>query len=132
MPVAIAEKTVVANALESLGKCVKKKPADELFGIQRHGLLLAVVAVIFPLEPDLAIFDVQEAMVGDGYTMRIAAHIVEHLLRSGKRRLGVNHPFRFPDRRQVTSEFLRILKCREGVEDPQLAGLESLIEIFQK
>ena len=68
-------------------------------------------------------------LLGNRYRQQ---NLVEHLLRAGERRLGVKHPFRFADRRQVTGEFLRILKCLQRVEELQLAGLESLVEIFQK
>jgi hypothetical protein len=50
------------------------------------------VTIILPAEPDLVVFDVQQAVVGDGDAVRIAAHVVEDLLRSSEGALGVDHP----------------------------------------
>src|SRR5271166_438939 len=57
-----------------------------------------------PAEADLAIVDVEDAVVGNGDAMRIAADIVENLFRSGKGRPGVDDPIRLAERRQVPLE----------------------------
>src|SRR5262249_30132371 len=59
---------------------------------QRHGALLVVVCVVFPLEDHLGFVDRENAVVGDGYAVRIASQIMQCMLGSAKRRLGVNDP----------------------------------------
>jgi hypothetical protein len=41
----------------------------------------------------LAVFDIQQAMVGDGDAVSVAAHIVEYLLGSSKGWFGIDDPF---------------------------------------
>jgi hypothetical protein len=92
-PVAIGQEAVVANALEALGQDMEQESTDELFGIQVHGFDLTAMAIVFPVELNPAIIDADQAMVGNGYAMGVAADIIEHLLWSGERRLGVDYPF---------------------------------------
>lgn len=71
---------------------MKKEPADELIGIYRQLLALVVISTISIQEGEQAIFDFHYSMVGDGYTMSVAAKIIKHLLGTVERRFGVNNP----------------------------------------
>jgi len=50
------------------------------------------VSRVAPTESDLAIRKGNQAMVGDGYAMGVAAQILEHILRASERSFGVDHP----------------------------------------
>ena len=76
LPIAIAEKAVVANALEAFGQDVKQESADELLGGERHRLVLAPVAIVLPAEVNLPVVDVEQAVVGDGDAMGVAADVL--------------------------------------------------------
>jgi hypothetical protein len=43
---------------------MQQKPAYELFGLQCHGLLLGVVAVVLVAERHLGLGDVQQTIIG--------------------------------------------------------------------
>ena len=45
-----------------------------------------------PLESDMILFDCEQAVVGNRDAMSIAADVIEHLLGTGKRSLGVDDP----------------------------------------
>ena len=64
--VAVAEEAVVADALEPVGKDVEQKATDELRAGERHGLRLVAVTIVLPAEGNLAVGDVEQAIVGDG------------------------------------------------------------------
>ena len=53
---------------------------------------LAFVSIVLPLEADLIVFDIEQAIVGDRDAVSVAAHVIEHLLRSGERSLGIDDP----------------------------------------
>src|SRR6516164_8577995 len=106
---AIAEESVVANALEPAGQNVQEESPDELICREGHGLLLIVVAIISPGEFHLAAFDVEDPMIGDGHPVGIAADVVDHLLWSGEGRFRVDDPFQVAHQIQMTVESLRIL-----------------------
>ncbi len=40
--------------------------------------------------------------------MRVAAHVIEHLLRSRKRRFGIDGPFGFVQRSDVATKLVRV------------------------
>jgi hypothetical protein len=64
-------------------------------------------------------FHVEEAGVGDGHAVRVAAHIVEDLLGSGEGRFGVDHPLGLSRRGQIPHKGLPIdewLQCPEKVQ----------------
>jgi hypothetical protein len=46
---------------------------------------------------DVAVFDIEQAIVGNGHAVSVAAHVIDYLSRSGKGGLGVNNPFYFPE-----------------------------------
>src|ERR1044071_8077742 len=81
-----------------------------------HGFLPIVIAIILPAETHLRIFHVEEAIVGEGHSVRIEARVVEYLLGAGRERLGVDHPFCLPNRSQVPEEGFGVLECLERRE----------------
>ena len=83
---------------------MEEKAADELVGAQRHRLLLGAMAIILPAEAHLAIVDAEQAMIGDGDSMRVAADVVEDLLRSGEGRFGEDDPIGPTNQIQIASE----------------------------
>src|SRR6266568_3470418 len=55
LAMAIGQKTVVTDALESIGKDMNQKAADELIGGNSHQLLAVAMTIIPPLKADPAI-----------------------------------------------------------------------------
>src|SRR5664280_1307025 len=121
--VSIAQEPVIANAVESTGENVEEESPDELLGRESHDFLLIVVAVVPPVELDLPVFDIQQSMVGNRDTVRVATHVVHHLLGSGEGRLCVDDPFHVAHWIEMPAENLRISKGLEGREEPEFAGL---------
>ncbi len=108
--VSIAEKPVVANAVEPTRQNVQQKSPDELVRREGHGFLLIVIAVVSPVKFHLALFDVDEPMIGNGHAVGVAADIVQHLLWPGERWLGVDDPFHVSHWIKITGESLGILE----------------------
>ena len=88
------EQAVVADAVEAGRQHVQEKAADELGGVERHGLepVAAFDAVVLPLEGDARLVERDQPGVGDGDAMRVAGEIGEDGLRSGEGSLGVDDP----------------------------------------
>src|ERR1039457_389607 len=90
---AVGQETVIADALEARRKGVLQEAPDEFFGGNSHHLLwLLLVPVGFPGEGDLALFQRQEATVGDGHAMGVASQVFQHVLRTAEGGFGVNYP----------------------------------------
>jgi len=62
------------------------------------------VGIILPAESNLVVLESDEAMVGDGDAMGIAAEIAEDMIGASKRRFGVDDPL------------LAVQRAQEGVE----------------
>ena len=74
-PMAVGKEAVMADALEAVGQNVEQKAADELGRCKRHELDERTVAVVLPTEGNVIIGDLDEAMIGDGDAVCIAAQI---------------------------------------------------------
>ena len=130
--IAIGEEAEVANALESIGQHVKEEAADEFVSIERHRLVLAVMAIIFPAKRDLAVIDIEQAIVGDGDTVRVPRDIVEDLVRPSEGFFGVDHPVLFANGSDVTQEGSAVTKWLQGGKELQITGVEGLPKIIDK
>jgi hypothetical protein len=84
------QETEVPNAYEALREQMQQEAAQELIVGQSGELLL--VGGIAPAEGDLAIGKGNQAMVGDGHTMGVAAEIVQHILGTTEGAFQVDHP----------------------------------------
>lgn len=69
-----------------------QEAADELVSGARHDLGFAVLPIVLPGEPDLAIVEAEQTAVGDSNAVRVAAEIAEHLLRTREWGFGEDDP----------------------------------------
>src|SRR5260370_15349678 len=132
LSVAIAEEAVVADAVEAVGQYVEQKAANEVIGRQGHGFLLVVIAIVLVAELHLTLFDIQQAVVGDGDAMSVASHVVEYLLGSGKWWFGIDDPFCLPEGSEISREGSGVLQLRERGKEMQLVVVEGLLQKLQK
>ena len=89
---AVGEETEVADADKAAGQQVEKEAAQELIGGQRHESFSVAVSGVPPAEGDVAIFEGDEPVVGDGDAMGVSAEIAQGVLRSAEGALGVDDP----------------------------------------
>ena len=113
-PIAIGEEAVIADALEPIRQNVKQEPADEFVGAKSHDLLAVVIAIVLPAKLNLPVIDIEQAIVGDGDTVRISRDILEDFIRSGEGWLCVDHPIFSPGGSNVTQENFADPKRFEG------------------
>ena len=114
----------MADAVEPIRHGVQQEPPNELIGGERHHLGLAVMAIIFPGEVDLAVGEPGETRVCEGDAMGIAAEIGQHLIGSGERALGIDRPFDRTQRIETFGEGVGFGQGRECAGEVQLAGDE--------
>ena len=92
---AVGEEAEVADLGKLLGKDVKEEAADELVGVESHASGAVVAVAVAPPEGHLPVLECQQAVIGDGDAVRIAAEVIEDLSGSPKGRFGVDDPFMF-------------------------------------
>jgi hypothetical protein len=88
----IGEESEVTDLHESGGQDVQQESANELLAIEAHLLAAVVVAAVAVAEAYAAVSDGQDAMVGDGDSVGVAAEVVEHLLGADEGALGIDDP----------------------------------------
>ena len=78
---AVGEVAKVADAVEAVGQRVQQEAADELGWMEPHGAHRVAMAIITPVEGDGVLIEADEAAVGDGDAVGLAAKIGQHVLR---------------------------------------------------
>ena len=111
---------------------MKQEAADELVGREFHGFVPVVVAIVPPAEPNFAVLEVKQAVVGDGDAVRILRNVLENLFRPGKRSFAVHHPFDLSKGSDVAQEGPFHLERLEGGEELKFSGIEGLFAIGQE
>jgi hypothetical protein len=91
-PSPVGQEAEKANANEALGQHMQQEPPQELVGGDGHFPLLAAVGVVLPPKGDLAIGQLDKAVVGNSYPVCVSRQIMEHMLRAAEGRLGIDHP----------------------------------------
>lgn len=132
LPVMIAQEPIVADTVKAGRQNVQQEAADELLGREGRGLVSIAVAVVLPLEGDVSVLDVEQAVVGDGDAVSVPSDVIENLLGTCEGRFRVDHPFLLPQRVEIPVEGLPLAQGLEGGEELELAALEGLTEQFQE
>ena len=126
---AVGEEAEVADAMEAVRQDVQQEAADELVGVERHHLGLAVVAIVLPAEADLAVVEADQPAVGDGDAMGVAAEIGQHLLGPAEGRLGIDDPVDAAQSVEAGGEGVGLGKTGEIAEEAELAGVEGGLQV---
>ena len=71
---------------------MKQKAAQEFLCRQRQLFLHVSMCTVSPCEGNFSVLERNQAMVGNGHSMGVAAEIFEDLLRPAKWPFAVNHP----------------------------------------
>src|SRR6266446_4973070 len=96
---------------------MQEKTAHELVGRQRHEFAFVVVVIVTPAEGDSSVVDGYQAMIGDRYSVCIAAQIIQYVLWAAKGRLGVDHPLCGAQRGEVGGKALGSRQRGKGREE---------------
>ena len=128
------EQAVVADAMEAAGQDVQEKAADELGGVERHGLepVAAFDPVVFPFEGDALVVERDEPGVGDGDAVGVAREIGKHGFRPGEGSLGVDDPLGAAQRRERGVEGSLVGEGLEAAEEDEATGRMQGCEPFEE
>ena len=129
---AIGKQTIMTNAVKAVRNGVKQEAADELMRIERHHLLPAACSIILPSEGDAIAIDADEAGIGDGNAMGVAAEIGQHLFGAGKWRLGIDDPVDTPGFFDNAIECGRIGQAGDIGKKPKLVQVGGMLQLFKK
>jgi len=87
---AVRQQSVITNPMEAVRQNMKEKAANEFTGLECHDLPGATT--ILAAEADVVPIHIQQPIVGDRDTMRVARKIGQHALGTGEGPLGIDDP----------------------------------------
>jgi len=126
------EQPVVSDAVEAFGQDVDQEAADELIDIKGHGLMAnGVGAIVLVPEGDTTPVIGDEAGVGEGDAVGIAAEVLEYGFGAGERWLDMDVPIEVAQGCQVGCKgivFGDSLMVTEEVQTMLVVGLVQLLE----
>ena len=82
----------VADADKASGQHVLAKAAQELDSGESHDALFIATSIVSPSEAHAVTIEAKQALIADGYAVSVAAKIAQHVSRSAKSGLGIDHP----------------------------------------
>lgn len=86
--VTIGQQAVVPNAREAVRKDVEEEAAKELRRVESHDLLVIGVAIVLPPEGDRTVVEGEDAAIGEGDAVGVAAEVGQYVLGSDGRGLA--------------------------------------------
>ena len=90
--VSTCEIAEVADADKAPGQHKLAKAAQELGRGEGLDALLIAVSIVSPSKAHAVTIEAEQALIADGYAVSIAAKIAQHVNRSAKSGLGIDHP----------------------------------------
>jgi hypothetical protein len=75
---AVGQKAEVTDAHEAIGKHVKQEAANKFMSLKDHRLFPIALFAISVAQQDFCVFDLQDTVIGESDTVRVAAEIVEN------------------------------------------------------
>ena len=91
--IAVCKQPIVPDFHKSGRQDVQEETPDEFKGRYSQGLPLVVVPVVPPLKRNLAIDDVEDAVVRNGDAMGVTPEVLDNGCGGLERRLAINDPF---------------------------------------
>ena len=130
-PDVTGEQAVVSDAMEAPGQDVKQESADELIGIEGHGLMAYGVAaiVLVPEGNTLGVIG-DETGVGEGDAVGVPAEVLEHGFRAGEGWFDMDVPVEVTQGCEVGSKGFVIGEFLMLAEE--LEAMVSLKQLFEQ
>src|ERR1700682_2449374 len=127
-PPPVGQKTEMANAYEAVWKQVQQKATEEFIECERHPPLFVLVGGVPPAKGDFLVGEEEQAVVGDGYAMSVAAQITKHILGASEGWFGVNHPILSKQWPEPRSKGFRLSEQSQVSVEAELAVREGALE----
>src|SRR5450759_5863014 len=115
--VAVGHEAEVADTVEAIGQGVKEEAANELIGLELHDLGGAALTVILPSKGDMVVVECDEAAIGNGDAVSVAAEIGENLGWSAERLFGIDDPVDVPHGGEMGGEGCGLGEMRQIAEE---------------
>jgi hypothetical protein len=93
--VSAGEIAEVADADKAPGQHMLAEATQELGSGESHDALLIATSIVSPSKAHAVTIEAEQALIADGDAVSVAAKIAQHVSRSAKSGLGIDHPIMF-------------------------------------
>lgn len=111
---------------------MKEESSDELGGLQSHDLLFITVSIVTPSERNLAILNLQDAVIADGDPVSISAQILKDSLGTAERRLAIDDPLFVIERTSEPLEGTGLHEVTDTTWEDKSSRFKAGLQIVQK
>src|SRR5215467_2838531 len=126
--IAVGQQTEVADLDEAGRQHVQQETTDELNRIEAHDLDAVFVSGIPPAEPHLSIPQAEQSAIGDGNPVGVACQVLQHVVGTTERWLGIDHPLFAAQPREHGVEACGVSQRSQSSRKAQLLVSVSLLE----
>ena len=120
------------DAVEAVGQAVDQKAPNKLVWSERHHPWCVAVSIIAPAEGHTRLIGADQAAVGDGDAVRVAAEIGENMLGRAEWRLGEDDPVLATKLTDRCSKSVGIIERAELAREAQPAAEMGRLEPFEE
>ena len=90
--IAAGKQSEVADLDEAGRQDMKQEAANELDRVEGHDAAAVAMTGVPPSEAHLSVVEAEQSSVGDGNSVCVAGQVLQHMLGSAERGLGIDHP----------------------------------------
>ena len=76
----------------TFGQYMKQESSDKLISLDRHGLLAVIVGIISPEKRDIAVPDIEDAVIADGDPVGISPEVLKYPFGATEGRFAIDNP----------------------------------------
>jgi len=95
---------------------------------ERHRLLSVAIAIVLPMKADVAVVDVEKAVIGDRDAMGVSRDVGQDLFGAGEGRFGVDTPFCLSRGSEVALKGAAVAERFQAPAEVQFIGIEGLLQ----
>jgi len=111
---------------------MKEEAPDELLGFDRHGLLCVAISIVPLSKGDLAVLELEDAVVADGDPVGVSTEVLKHPLGPVKRRLAVNDPFLVVEPSSEDLKGAGVLEMSDAAGEDKVFILKTPLEMVKE
>jgi hypothetical protein len=90
--VSVCQQAEVAYPHITMRQDVKEEPSDEFIRFERHGFFTVIVCIISPEKRDIAVPDIEDAVVADGDPVGISSEVLQYPLDAVEGWFAIDNP----------------------------------------
>ena len=107
---AAGEESGMTNPFKRGWDGMREEAVNKFIGGKRHDFFLVVIAAVAVGEGDVAVGDLEDAVVSDGDAVGVAAEVIEDDLGAGESGFGIDDPILFVERTEERMKRVRVGK----------------------